>query len=169
MGQFRAYSRTLEPESASRGHSLALRPHSSLALRTSDLSMAQSDSRLARAATSVGVSLARWVPSMLETSSKLPSWFRSGRSWNSTWLTLASCEEADVLSELISMPTPRGQEAQLDQVVEAHRIAREGRIDYASGKEEEDQDQDQFSSSGRPAAVRAVAGWAVLGELAAGT
>jgi hypothetical protein len=68
---------------------------------------------------------------------------------------------------LISMPTPRGQEAQLDQVVEAHRIAREGRIDYASGKEEED--QDQFSSSGRPAAVRAVAGWAVLGELAAGT
>jgi hypothetical protein len=70
---------------------------------------------------------------------------------------------------LISMPTPRGQEAQLDQVVEAHRIAREGRIDYASGKEEEDQDQDQFSSSGRPAAVRAVAGWAVLGELAAGT
>jgi hypothetical protein len=72
---------------------------------------------------------------------------------------------------LISMPTPRGQEAQLDQVVEAHRIAREGRIDNASGKEEEEEeeDQDQFSSSGRPAAVRAVAGWAVLGELAAGT
>jgi hypothetical protein len=71
---------------------------------------------------------------------------------------------------LISMPTPRGQEAQLDQVVEAHRIARKGRIDYASGKEEEEEeDQDQFSSSGRPAAVRAVAGWAVLGELAAGT
>ena len=71
----------------------------------------------------------------------------------------------------ISMPTPRGQEAQLDQVVEAHRIAREGRIDNASGKEEDD--QDQFSSSGRPAAVRAepveLAGWAVLGELAAGT
>jgi hypothetical protein len=70
------------------------------------------------------------------------------------------------------MPTPRGQEAQLDQVVEAHRIAREGRIDNASGKEEEE-DQDQFSSSGRPAAVRAepveLAGWAVLGELAAGT
>jgi hypothetical protein len=44
----------------------------------------------------------------------------------------------------ISMPTPRGQEAQLDQVVEAHRIAREGRIDNASGKEEDD--QDQFSS-----------------------
>jgi hypothetical protein len=42
------------------------------------------------------------------------------------------------------MPTPRGQEAQLDQVVEAHRIAREGRIDNASGKEEDD--QDQFSS-----------------------
>jgi len=74
---------------------------------------------------------------------------------------------------LISMPTPRGQEAQLDQVVEAHRIAREGRINNASGKEEEEEeeeeDQDQFSSSGRPAAVRAVAGWAVLGELAAGT
>jgi hypothetical protein len=45
-----------------------------------------------------------------------------------------------------SHPTPRGQEAQLDQVVEAHRIAREGRIDNASGKEEEDDDQDQFSS-----------------------
>jgi len=45
---------------------------------------------------------------------------------------------------LISLPTPRGQEAQLDQVVEAHRIAREGRIDNASGKEEDD--QDQFSS-----------------------
>jgi hypothetical protein len=44
----------------------------------------------------------------------------------------------------ISMPTPRGQEAQLDQVVEAHRIAGEGRIDNASGKEEDD--QDQFSS-----------------------
>jgi hypothetical protein len=44
----------------------------------------------------------------------------------------------------ISMPTPRGQEAQLDQVVEAHRIAREGRIDNASGKEEDG--QDQFSS-----------------------
>jgi hypothetical protein len=44
----------------------------------------------------------------------------------------------------ISMPTPRGQEAQLDQVVEAHRIAREGRIDNASGKEEHY--QDQFSS-----------------------
>ena len=75
---------------------------------------------------------------------------------------------------LISMPTPRGQEAQLDQVVEAHRIAREGRIDNASGEEEEEEeeeeeDQDHFSSSGRPAAVRAVAGWAVLGELAAGT
>ncbi len=70
---------------------------------------------------------------------------------------------------LISMPTPRGQEAQLDQVVEAHRIAREGRIDNASGEEEEEEEEDQFSSSGRPAAVRAVAGWAVLGELAAGT
>ena len=44
----------------------------------------------------------------------------------------------------ISMPTPRGQEAQLDQVVETHRIAREARIDYASRKEEDD--QDQFSS-----------------------
>jgi hypothetical protein len=44
----------------------------------------------------------------------------------------------------ISMPTPRGQEAQLDQVVEAYRIAREGRIDNASGKEEDG--QDQFSS-----------------------
>jgi hypothetical protein len=43
------------------------------------------------------------------------------------------------------MPTPRGQEAQLDQVVEAHRIAREDRVDNASGKEEDD-DQDQFSS-----------------------
>ena len=42
------------------------------------------------------------------------------------------------------MPTPRGQEAQLDQVVEAHRIAREVRIDNVSGKEEDD--QDQFSS-----------------------
>jgi hypothetical protein len=41
------------------------------------------------------------------------------------------------------MPTPRGQEAQLDQVVEAHRIAREGRIDNASKEED---DQNQFSS-----------------------
>jgi hypothetical protein len=51
-------------------------------------------------------------------------------------------ELLDVLS--ISLPTPRGQEAQLDQVVEAHRIACEDRIDNASGKEEDD--QDQFSS-----------------------
>jgi hypothetical protein len=42
------------------------------------------------------------------------------------------------------MPTPRGQEAQLDQVVEAHWIAREGRIDNASSNKEDD--QDQFSS-----------------------
>ena len=42
------------------------------------------------------------------------------------------------------MTAPRGQEAQLDQVVEAHRIAREDRIDNASGKE--DDDQDQFDS-----------------------
>ena len=42
------------------------------------------------------------------------------------------------------MPTPRGQEAQLNQVVEAHRIAREDRIDNASNNEEDD--QDQFSS-----------------------
>ena len=73
------------------------------------------------------------------------------------------------------MPTPRGQEAQLDQVVEAHRIAREGRIDNASGKEEDIKINSAPVSrhSGRPAAVRAepvqLAGWAVLGELAAGT
>jgi hypothetical protein len=46
----------------------------------------------------------------------------------------------------ISMPTPRGQEAQLDQVVEAHWIAREGCIDNASSNEKDD--QDQFSSYG---------------------
>jgi hypothetical protein len=56
---------------------------------------------------------------------------------------------------LISLPTPRGQEAQLDQVVEAHRIAREGRIDNASGKEEDD--QDQFSSA--PVSRRTWAGF----------
>jgi hypothetical protein len=51
----------------------------------------------------------------------------------------------DLLDVLpISLPTPRAQEAQLDQVVEAHWIAREDRVDNASGKEEDD--QDQFSS-----------------------
>jgi hypothetical protein len=49
------------------------------------------------------------------------------------------------------MPTPGGQEAQLDQVVEAQRMAREGRINDASGKEEED--QDQFSSCSRRMSV----------------
>jgi hypothetical protein len=40
-----------------------------------------------------------------------------------------------------SIPTPRGQEAQLDQVIKAHWIAPQGRVDNASGKEEDDQNQ----------------------------
>ena len=66
----------------------------------------------------------------------------SWTAWSRHADRVASLELLEVLR--ISIPTPRGQEAQLDQVVEAHRIAREGRIDNASDKEEDD--QDQFSS-----------------------
>jgi hypothetical protein len=57
----------------------------------------------------------------------------------------------------ISMPTPRGQEAQLDQVVEAHRSAREYRIDDASGKEKDDPDQFSTNPKCVPATVMIMA------------
>jgi hypothetical protein len=70
---------------------------------------------------------------------------RSAVIWQ---LTLPQDHGPELLKVLgVSTPTTRGQEAQLDQVVEAHWIAREGRIDNASGKEDNDQDHVNFRVS----------------------